>query len=274
MNKEKGQIQIIAFLFIIVVAAVLFFVFFGSKEEEKTLEATPSSQPVFQEEAIISSPPEEEKEVPVSPSPVADAYAPYRFNGQPVGGSLPSYTRKAFISLETSEKAVCRYSDISGMSYYSMNRVFTNTDSFFHSTQVTGLSEGKGYIYYIRCADDHGNANTADFYIYFAVKDPDDFTPPVRRHQYPTGDVLPSGTIQTIIGISTDEPASCRYSFSQGTSYNSMRKSLTKDETEQYHTAKITNLSNGSSYSFFVRCKDLEDNVNTGDVMISFSIRQ
>lgn len=271
MNSQKGQIQIIAFLFIIIVAVVLFFVFSGSKEEEGTPEANSLSQPVFQEESVISSPREEE--IPFSPSPVSDNYSPYRFNGQPSGGGLPSETRKTFISLETDEKAICRYGSVSGLSYYSMNRIFSNTDSIFHSTQVTGLSEGQGYIYYIKCIDEYGNANTDDFYIYFTVKTPDDFTPPVRSNQYPNGDILHYGTTNTIIGISTNEPAYCRYSTKSGTSYESMKYKLSDNGTKKYHTAKVSGLVSGQSYNFFVRCKDLENNVNTGDVMISFSIK-
>ena len=267
MNKEKGQIQVVLFILVIIAAVVLFFVF-SKPTKEETPEAGSPSKPVFQEEAVISSP--EEGEIPYSPSPVSDYDAPYRFNGQPSGG-LPAATRATFISLETDEKAICRYSDVSGMGYDAM-KVFSDTNSTSHSTQVTGLDEGEGYVYYIKCADEYGNANTDDLVVYFFVKEPDDFTPPVRSNQYPTGDVLPAGTTQTTIGISTNEPASCRYDTKQGTSYNSMKKSLTDDGTKKYHTAKITGLSLGNSYNYFVRCKDLNGNVNTGDVMISFSI--
>ena len=51
-----------------------------------------------------------------------------------------------------------------------------------------------------------------------------------------------------------------------------MRKSLKGDSAKQYHTATVTGLENGNSYSYFVRCKDLEGNANTGDVMIYFSV--
>lgn len=268
MNSQKGQIQVVLFILVIIAAVVLFFVFFKPTEKE-TPEAGSPSKPVFQEESVISSP--EEEETQFSPNPVSDYDAPYRFNSQP-SGDLPVATRATFISLETDEKAICRYSDVSGMSYYSMNHVFSNTNSTFHSTQVTGFNEGKGYIYYIKCVDEYGNVNIDDFYVYFSVKEPDDFTSPVRSNQYPTGDVLPAGTTQTTIGISTNESASCRYDTKQGISYNSMSKSLADDGTKKYHTAKITGLSSGNSYNYFVRCKDLKGNVNTGDVMIYFTI--
>ena len=269
VNSQKGQIQVVLFLLVIIGAAVLFFTF-SKPTEKETPEVGSPSKPVFQEEGVISSP--EEEEIPYSPSPVSDYNVPYRFNSQPSGGLLAS-TRATFISLETDEKAICRYSDVSGMSYDAM-KVFSDTNSTFHSTQVTGFNEGEGYGYYVKCADEYGNANTNDFIVYFFIKKPDDFTPPVRSNQYPTGDVLPAGTTQTIIGISTNEPASCRYDTKQGTSYNSMKKNLTDDGTKKYHTAKITGLSPGNSYNYFVRCKDLKGNVNTGDVMIHFSVRE
>ena len=211
--------------------------------------------------------------LPFSPiEPGQDAIPPYRFAPSPDDEDLPYTTKKVIISLKTDEKAVCRYGMVSGLSYYSMNRIFTNTNSTYHSTEVTGLSEGGEYKYYIKCADENENVNTDDFIVSFIVEEPEDFTPPVRRNPYPTGDVLSAGTTQTIISITTNEPGYCRYNTEQGTSYKSMRKSLKGDSAKQYHTATVTGLENGNSYSYFVRCKDLEGNANTGDVMIYFSV--
>ena len=76
-----------------------------------------------------------------------------------------------------------------------------------------------------------------------------------------------------------------------------MKKKFSRNEEKTYHTAEISSyeyhfdctdkdddddcktkvtepLKDGKTYSFFVRCKDLEDNVNTGDVKIYFSIAQ
>lgn len=280
--KEKGQIQIV-FLLLIIIGFVLFTVL---TKEPAEPESEQPSKPIFKERTIIS-PPIQEEETPSTPTPVApipstptstipttpapDATPPHRSNPQPKG-DLPAETRKTIISLETDEKATCRYTTISGMSYDSMMHVFSNTGGLSHSTQVTGLSEGGDYKYYIRCADEYGNKNTDDFEIPFKVKIPEDITPPERRNAYPTGDTLPAGTTETIIGISTGEPAHCRYDTEQGTSYNSMRRSLADDGTKKYHTARMTGLEDGQRYNYFVRCRDSAGNANSGDVMISFRI--
>jgi len=204
--------------------------------------------------------------------PGQDAYPPYRFSPWPDDEDLPYTTKKVVINLQTDEKAVCRYGTVSGLSYYSMNRIFANTNSTYHSTEVTGLSEGREYKYYIKCIDENDNANTDDLIISFNVEEPEDVTPPVRSNPYPTGDTFAPGTTQTMISIVTNEPASCRYDAEQGEPYNSMGKSFKSDTAKKYHTATVSGLADGQSYDYFVRCKDLDGNVNTGDVMIYFSV--
>ncbi len=208
--------------------------------------------------------------IPSSPGiPSQDNNPPYCFAGFPTE-DLPYYTKKTTISLKTDEKAICRYGLVSGLSHDSMNRIFSNTDSTFHSTEVTGLSEDTEYTYYIKCADDYGNKNTDDFLISFQVEAPEDVTPPVRTILYPDRDLY-YGTTETQLGIKTDEPAYCRYATEQGVSYSSMKKRFSREEGD-IHTATVTGLENGVYYTFFVRCKDMEGNVNTGDVMIRFRV--
>lgn len=263
MQQEKGQVQIILFIIMVVGVAYLFFTY--SKPEKQTTPIIPQNTPP----AVSSSVSPNTTPSPVIP--VVDNYPPYRSNGQP-SGSLSAATREVTISLTTDEKAVCRYDTVSGVGYSAM-KIFSSTNSSFHYTPVTGLNEGAGYIYYIKCMDERGNVNIDDFIIYFSVVKPSDLTPPVRSNQYPTGDIFPSFTREVTIGVSTNEPASCRYSWNQGVAYDSMANSLAlADGTGQYHTTKITGLTPGNSYGCYIRCKDASGNVNTGDVMVSFSV--
>jgi len=268
--KEKGQIEI-AFLVLVIIAIILAFNLPGKETTETKIAQV--SKPVFKEK-------EESPSVPLSTSSESDTFTPSvttsdttpprRFNSEPTG-DLPCGTLKTFISLETDEKAICRYSAVSGMSYNSMRHIFSNTNAFSHSTLITTLTEGEEFNYYIKCADQSDNKNTDDFVISFKVKAPEDVTPPDRRNLEPIG-VLPSGTTKTIISLSTDEPAYCRYSTKQGVSYNSMRRSFSRNKMKTYHTAKIKDLIDGKTYDYFVRCKDLKGNKNTNDVMIRFSV--
>lgn len=268
--KSKGQIEVVI-LFLILIGIILFTKF--SKPQKETEEPGPVPKSVFEKETTISSPVEK---LPVEEPPIVqllpppDATSPFRSNPAPTK-DLPVETRKTMISLETDEKAICRYGDVSGLSYDSMRNIFSDTNAFSHSTLVTGLSEGGEYKYYVKCADEHSNKNNDDFIISFKVKLPEDLTPPERRNLEPIA-TLPAGTTKTIISVSTNEPASCRYSFTQGNDYRSMKYSFSANKTKTWHTANVKDLGNGMAYEYFVRCKDLAGNVNMGDAMISFSV--
>ncbi len=268
--KSRGQAQLFLILAVIIAIVLLVVVpnlFKGDKKAEKVEESP--GQPTY----TPQTPAAEENINPPAPAeeiPVTDYTAPYRYNPWPSGG-LSADTRQVSMSLETNEKASCRYADTSGLYYEHMQHTFAETNSTFHATPITGLNEGMGYVYYVRCIDEQGNKNTSDFIVNFYVKNPDDFTSPERLHPYPSGDVFSFGTSEITISVSTNEPAYCRYSTQQGVSYNSMNKRFSDDEGKIFHTAKIESLGTGN-YEYFVRCKDLKGNTNTGDVMIYFSV--
>ena len=86
-----------------------------------------------------------------------DTIPPARSNGQPTG-TLAVGT--ATLSLTTNEAATCRYSTIPNTPYSSMPNIFTNTGGMMHSTAISGLVNGNSYVYYVKCIDAAGNANT------------------------------------------------------------------------------------------------------------------
>ncbi|RLC35215.1 MAG: hypothetical protein DRZ76_00730 [Candidatus Nealsonbacteria bacterium] len=273
MHQEKGNILIVVVL--LAIAGFILFSqvtqFFG-KEVEKTKTESSISQPISEEESVVSPPqkePEKPKETEGAREP--DTLPPILSNPQPTGG-LPFQTRETYLSVETDEKATCRYSDISGVYYEYMQNEFSTEDGFLHRALITTLSEGESYEYCVRCMDEEGNKNTEDLVISFWVERPEDFTPPKRTNFYPTGDTLPIGTKSTMIGVSTDEAASCRYDRRPGVDYDSMRNRLSPDDYNRYHTAVISGLEDGQAYGFYVRCKDLAGNKNTGDVLIYFQV--
>ena len=197
-----------------------------------------------------------------------DITPPYRYQGYP-DDDMPYNTKNTLITLKTDEKAVCRYDTVSGVSFGQM-RIFDSTNALLHSTEASGFNEGETYKYYVKCADERNNVNTDDYLVSFKVETPDDVTPPVITVVYPYNDVI-FGTTEVQLGIQTNESASCKYGTEQGTAYSSMKKSFTK-QAANYHTAKVTELQDNVSYSFFVRCKDTAGNANTGDIMISFRV--
>ena len=196
----------------------------------------------------------------------ADTTPPVRSGGQP-SGMLPAGTIQTTLSLATNENATCRYSTTAGVAYGSMTGTFTSTGALTHSTTVNGLSGGN-HSFFVRCQDTSNNANTNDFAISFAVAL--DTTPPIRSNPQPAG-ALPAGTTQTALGLTTNENATCRYSTTPGVAYGSMTSTFTTTGALA-HSTPVSGLSNGSSYTFFVRCQDYSSNPDPDDFPISFSV--
>ena len=97
-----------------------------------------------------------------------------------------------------------------------------------------------------------------------------DTTAPVRSNGLPAGS-LQYGTTQTSISLTTDENATCRYSTSAGVAYASMPNVFTTTGS-QTHSTTITGLTNGSSYTLYIRCQNSSSIANTDDFPISFTV--
>ncbi len=200
-------------------------------------------------------------------TPPNDTTPPLRSNGQPTG-TLSAGTTQTTLSLTTNESATCRYSTTAGIAYASMPNTFSTTGGAGHSTTVSGLANGGSYTYYVRCQDGSSNANTDDFNIAFSVAS--DTTPPVRSNGQPTG-TLAAGTTQTTISLTTNESATCRYSTTAGVAYASMPNAFSTTGGTS-HSTTVSGLTNGGSYTYYVRCVDGASNANPDDFSIAFSV--
>jgi hypothetical protein len=99
---------------------------------------------------------------------------------------------------------------------------------------------------------------------------PPDTTPPVRSNGAPSG-TLAAGTTQTTLSLMTNENSSCRYATSAGVTYGSMPNVFTTTGGTT-HSTTVGGLTDGGSYSYFVRCQDTSSNANPDDFVISFSV--
>ena len=97
-----------------------------------------------------------------------------------------------------------------------------------------------------------------------------DTTPPTRSNGQPSG-TLPAGTTQTTLSLSTNENATCRYATSAGVVYASMTNPFATTGGTSQSTA-VSGLSNGNSYTYYVRCLDAAANANPDDFAIAFSV--
>lgn len=97
-----------------------------------------------------------------------------------------------------------------------------------------------------------------------------DTTPPTRSNGSPSG-ALASGTTQTTMSLTTNENATCKYLTTAGTVYSSVTNTFTTTGGIN-HSTTITGLTDGNSYSYYIRCQDIANNANTDDYTISFSV--
>lgn len=98
-----------------------------------------------------------------------------------------------------------------------------------------------------------------------------DVTPPVRSSGVPSG-TLAAGTTSTTLSLATDENATCRYATTSGASYSAMTAFSTTGGTG--HSSSVSNLSDGNSYTYYVKCQDAAStpNTNPDDFSIVFSV--
>jgi len=98
-----------------------------------------------------------------------------------------------------------------------------------------------------------------------------DSTPPTRANGLPST-TLAQGTVSAVISLSTDEPATCKFDTSAGTAYASMPNTMIATASPLFHSKEVSGLTDGGSYSYYVRCQDLSGNVNSTDTTISFAV--
>ncbi|MGB4833569.1 MAG: hypothetical protein WBP40_00900 [Candidatus Moraniibacteriota bacterium] len=97
-----------------------------------------------------------------------------------------------------------------------------------------------------------------------------DTTAPTRSAGGPTG-TLSYGTTSTTLTVTTNENATCKYGTTAGVAYASQPTTFTTTGGTT-HTRSLTGLTNGSSYTYYVRCSDGSSNANTSDYSIAFSV--
>ena len=199
----------------------------------------------------------------------ADLTPPVISNGLPTG-TLAAGTTQATLSVATNEAATCRWGTSSTASYAGLPNAFATTGGTSHSTPVAGLADGQSYAWYVRCADGAGNASASAYAIAFNIATPADQAAPVISNGQPMG-TLASGTTQVTMSVTTNEAASCRWGTQGGESYAQMTSTFASTGGTT-HSTTIGSLSNGQSYTRYVRCQDATGNANASSYVISFAV--
>jgi hypothetical protein len=198
----------------------------------------------------------------------SDKTPPAISNPQP-SGQLSAGTTFVMLSIVTNEAATCRYYE-TDVSYSGMANVFATTGSTSHSTAISGLANNTGYTRYVRCMDKKGNANGSSTVINWSVGGVTDATPPVVSNPLPSGEQT-AGTTAVYMQVTTDEPATCRYSIAAETAYSAMANTFGATGGTS-HSTQIARLANGRTYVYYIRCQDASGNTNSSDTAVIWSI--
>ncbi len=204
-----------------------------------------------------------------NPEGSSDNQSPVALESTPAS-NLAAGSTTVTVSLETNEAATCKFSTTPDNDFASMGAVFSTTGNMNHSVEVSGLSDGNRYNYYVRCRDRAGNINDSDYLISFEVLSGMDVTPPVVSNGLPN-QPLAMGTTTTTLTVQTDESAVCKYDMNAGTAYSAMVSSFDSSGSTS-HSMNITSLVDGSSYVYYIRCEDVNGNASNSDYTVNFSV--
>lgn len=96
-----------------------------------------------------------------------DTTAPVISNGLPTG-TFSETTTEVTLSVQTDEEASCRYTLFAGTRFDDMTN-FGYSNATEHKEEISGLTPHAKYRYYVRCEDEFGNQNQADYLLEFVI---------------------------------------------------------------------------------------------------------
>ena len=185
-----------------------------------------------------------------------DTTPPVLSTGSPTG-TLAAGTTSTTLFLTTNENATCKYGTTAGVAYASIVNTFITTGATSHSQNLSNLTNGASYNYYVRCQDAAGNANITDYAISFSVASTSDTTAPTISG-VAASSVTSSGATIT---WTTNENSDSQVDYGLTTSYGSSTTLNTSLVTS--HSQALSGLSANTLYHYRVKSKDAAGNLAT-----------
>jgi len=143
------------------------------------------------------------------------------------------------------------------------------SESGLNYFNVSGVSNGL-YVWNVYCTDNNslGGFAAANYSLTVNVTSPE---PSVTALAPANGTVYEPYTTSVTFNLSTDLSATCKYSNSSGTAFESLTAELdSTGATSHSHT--LSGLSNNETVDVFVRCGTSEGWNMTGDYHVSYSV--
>jgi hypothetical protein len=107
---------------------------------------------------------------------------------------------------------------------------------------------------------------------WFKVNNIIDNLAPVITNMSPNEE-LAEWTTSTSISLNTNEIATCKYSLTQDTNYESMEFTFSNTNSIN-HSTQVDWLENGGNYTYYIRCKDQWGNENIIDTQLNILVEQ
>ncbi len=185
-----------------------------------------------------------------------------------VNDLIPPYTFFNF-GIETDEPSQCKIEQNLSANYESIVNYFPDSYYDYMHNQSWVLVPDTKYTFYIRCQDHNGNSHEAPFVVEVSTASGDDITPPtIEATSIRNGGYVTAGVNETMLSIYMDEPANCKWSFSDA-DYSLMENyfvcSGIPDSASAYFDNEcigVLNVSSQTNYFYFA-CEDSSGNSNT-----------
>jgi len=174
-----------------------------------------------------------------------------------------SYVSPVTVTLTCTDDVGC------GATFYCIDTIDTcDPSTVFDQTSEPVISTpGDNYVRFFS-VDIDGNT---EFVVSELIIMAADSVAPVLSSEQPVM-IVPMGTTQTSISVMTDEDATCKYSNTSGANYDDPGMLLFDTTGTTSHSKLIANLSDGDSFTIYVKCKDANGNVNSNDFEISIEV--
>lgn len=143
----------------------------------------------------------------------------------------------------------------------------TNASAGDNTVTFNTLSEGAYSNCTIRVTDAAGNASLQFSVSAFTI----DLTAPTLSNGAPNNQTFPVTTTSATLSLTTSETATCRYSTQANVSYGSLPNTFTTTNATS-HSTLVTGLDIGTTYTYYIRCRDSAGNVTTSDYALTFSV--
>jgi hypothetical protein len=198
---------------------------------------------------------------PATPPPPSDTTAPV-IDPSNLGPTGSVSTPDATLTVTTNETATCKY-DVTDVDYATMANAFDASASDNIFTKSVTLGDPGPYIYYVRCKDSSGNADTTSAQISFTYASA--VAPMISGAQPANG----TNVYQAQVGlqVNTDVASDCRYSTAD-MDYDAMQDSFSTNDN-LLHQATV-NLNSFGPYIYYVRCKSKAGTKSDSSTSINF----